>query len=522
MGIVETRFDTQAGSSCTFCLYKPGAYSSSGSSHKESDTNMKEAKKVPVGYTLIQKIWQLRLRVAGMAFAALLFVLLAPTLAYAGSGPDWPTYQNEIGRSGDNSAETTISPTTAPNLKLHWMHSAAGSISTQPVVANNLVYWGSWDNGTEHTTNFSNARIWTYNTGVTTDNSCIPTTAGIASTTTVATVPINGTSTSVAFFGGGTATMYALNALTGKLIWSTNLGSSPSHFIWSSPAVYNGSVYIGVSSFGDCPLVAGQVVQLNASTGAIQHIFNTVPSGCVGAGVWGSPTIDPAGNGGQGAVYITTGNNGNCSSSEPYAYAIVELSAANISTVIGSWSVPSSQQVSDSDFGATPTLFTANGQNMVGGVNKNGIFYAFKRDALGSGPVWQTRVGNGGDCPQCGTGNISPAAWDGTTLYEGSGNITINGKACKGSVDAINPANGSFIWRHCLNDGPVLGPIAVANGVVAAGQGRYLMVLAASNGNTLYRFEDTNSGSLFYGGPSISHGVIYIGNMDGRLYAIGT
>jgi outer membrane protein assembly factor BamB len=483
---------------------------------------MKEAKKALVGNALIRKMWQLRPRTLVIGLVALLLIVMAPAVAHAGSGPDWPTYQNENARSGNNSAETVISPTTAPKLKLHWSHTAAGSISAQPVVANNLIYWGSWDNGTEHATTFNNNRVWTYNTGVTTDNSCTPPTVGVASTATIATVPINGTSTSVAFFGGGTPSMYALNALTGKLIWSTVLGSSPSHFIWSSPAVYNGSVYIGVSSFGDCPLVAGQVVQLNASTGQIQNTFTTVPSKCIGAGVWGSPTIDPAGNGGQGAVYVTTGNNGTCSSAEPYAFSIVELSATNISTVIGSWQVPTSQQVSDSDFGATPTLFTASGKNMVGAVNKNGIFYAFQRDALGNGPVWTQRVGNGGDCPQCGTGNISPAAWDGTRLYEGSGNITIKGTACKGSIDAINPANGSFIWQHCLQDGPVLGPIAVANGVVAAGQGRYLMVLAASNGNTLFRFQDTNSGSLFYGGPSISHGVIYIGNMDGRLYAIGT
>ena len=56
------------------------------------------------------------------------------------------------------------------------------------------------------------------------------------------------------------------------------------------------------------------------------------------------------------------------------------------------------------------------------------------------------------------------------SLYEGSGNTTIKGTSCKGSVDAINPV----------------------------------------------------SGSLFYGGATISHGIIYAGNMDGRLYAIGT
>jgi hypothetical protein len=255
-------------------------------------------------------------------------------------------------------------------------------------------------------------------------------------------------------------------------------------------------------------------------TGQIEHTFNAVPSGCTGAGIWGSEAIDPAGNGGAGSLYITTGNSGSCSSSEPYGFAMVELSLTDLS-VVGVWQIPAAQRPGDSDFGATPTLFTNGSTPMVGGVNKNGVFYAFQRDALGNGPVWTLRVGNGGDCPQCGSGNISPAAWDGTTLYEGAGTTTINGASCKGGVDAINP-NGTFKWQHCMNDGPVLGAIATANGVVAASQGRYLMVLNASSGATLFRFEDTSSGSTFWGGPSISHGVIYVGNIDGKLYAIGT
>ncbi len=42
-----------------------------------------------------------------------------------------------------------------------------------------------------------------------------------------------------------------------------NLGDPVRHkarlLIWSSPAVYNGSVYIGLSSRGDCPLVRGEL-----------------------------------------------------------------------------------------------------------------------------------------------------------------------------------------------------------------------------------------------------------------------
>ena len=446
--------------------------------------------------------------------APLLTIFVSTTLtAYAATG-DSPTYLFDNGRSDFNSSETIINTTTAPHLKLHWTHTAAGAISTQPVEANNLIYWGSWDAGNEHATNLTNGHAWTNQLGTTTDTSCNPVSVGVASTSTVATINRR----SMLFVGGGNAHFYALDALTGKTIWNTSLGSSPSHFIWSSPAVYNGSVYIGVSSFGDCPLVQGQLVQLNAATGAIQHKFNVVPNGCTGGGVSGSPTIDQA----TGNLYFATGNPGSCGSSETNAPALVELKASDLSFV-RHWQVPKSEQTNDSDFVNTPTLFTGSGGTpLVGVANKNGKFYALNRSAFNNGPVWKAQIANGGGCPQCGQGSISPAAWDGTTLYVAGGNTTISGSSCKGSVDALNPATGAFIWRHCLNDGPVLAAVTLAPGLVVVCQGRYVMVLsAASPGTTLFRFLDSHSGSAFWAAPSISKGVIYVGNIDGRLYAVG-
>ena len=64
------------------------------------------------------------------------------------------------------------------------------------------------------------------------------------------------------------------------------VGGNPNTFIWSSPLVFGNSVYIGVSSFGDCPLTQGQLLQLNRVTGALQNTFNVVPNGCTGGGVW--------------------------------------------------------------------------------------------------------------------------------------------------------------------------------------------------------------------------------------------
>jgi len=455
------------------------------------------------------------------ALLVLLFTVigLTPLPVQAATG-DWPTYLMGNDRSGYNGFETIINTTTAPNLKLHWTHTTGGAISTQPVETNGVIYWGSWD-GYEHATNLNNAKVWATNLGQTIDSSCNPPTVGVASTATIGSVTINGTATPVDFVGGGNGNFYALNAATGATIWHTFLGSPPSHFLWSSPALYNGSIYEGVASFGDCPLVQGQLVQMNATTGFIQHTFNVVPNGCIGGGVWGSPTIDAVHN----TVYIATGNAGSCSTGEPYTTAMVELSASNLS-FINYWQLPSAQRVPDSDFGTTPTLFNAtiNGvsREMVGMQNKNGKYYAFDRANIGAGPLWQATIAVGGACPQCGQGGISPSAWDGKTLYVSGGNTTINGTKCQGSLRALNPATGTFLWEHCLLSGPVLGAVTEVPGVLAVTQGTYLMLIAASSGQTLFRYQDTTSGSLFYGAASISNGVLYVGNQDGHLYAIGT
>src|SRR5712691_11029000 len=116
------------------------------------------------------------------------------TSVHAQSG-DWPTYLHDNARSGFDAAETRINRSTAANLKLKWIHTTGGSISTQTAVVNGIAYWGSWD-GYEHATNVStNAKVWARNLGVTTDSSCNPPSVGVASTATVTTVTIGGTNT---------------------------------------------------------------------------------------------------------------------------------------------------------------------------------------------------------------------------------------------------------------------------------------------------------------------------------------
>jgi outer membrane protein assembly factor BamB len=305
------------------------------------------------------------------------------------------------------------------------------------------------------------------------------------------------------------------------VIWQTQLATPPDSFLWSSPLVYNGSIYEGVASFLDCPLTQGKIVQMDAATGAVQNTLNTAPAGCTGAAVWGSPAVDTA----TGDIYFGTGNAGSCGSPEPLAVAVVETDS-NLN-VLGSWQVPPSQQPNkDSDFGSTPTLFTATisgaTRQMVGLQNKNGIYYAFDRSAIANGPLWQKRMSVGGACPECGKGaDISPSAYDGQHLFVGSEKTSIGGVTCTGSIRALRPSNGKVVWADCLQS-PVLGAVTAVPGVAFAGAGTTVYAIDTSTGAILWSYQDTNSGSNFWGAAAISNGHLYIGNQDGNLYAFGT
>ena len=443
------------------------------------------------------------------------FTLLMGQQAVQATAGDWTTFQFDNSRSGFNGAETVITQQTASTLKVHWTHAVGASISDEPVAANGMLYWGDWA-GVEHASSLSDGSdVWTASLGTSTGN-CAPQPHGVASTSTIASEVINGVSTPVDYVGGGAnATFYALNANTGAVIWQTQLSTQTGAYIWSSPALYNGSVYIGLSSLNDCPLVRAGVFQLDAVSGAIQNTFYTVPTGCTGASVWGSPTIDTT----LGILYAATGNGRGCKTPGSLNNAVIALSTSNLS-LAGSWVVPSSQQISDGDFGTTPTLFSAtiNGTayQMLGLINKNGIYYAFDRTNISVGPLWQVQVAS----PSSLADNVSSSSWDGANLYVAGSSTTINGTNCRGSLQAMNPATGAFLWQDCLSTDP-LAPVISVPGLVEFETGLYVRIVNSSTGKALFTYKDSSTNSTFWAPASISNGVLYVGNKDGILYAFG-
>jgi polyvinyl alcohol dehydrogenase (cytochrome) len=135
--------------------------------------------------------------------------------------------------------------------------------------------------------------------------------------------------TTAVFFSDGGATVYALNAQTGELIWKVRPVEHYARMITATPRYYKGVVYQPFASFeealgGDpkfqCCTFRGSVAALDAGTGKkLWHTF-TIPespkptqktpagapqSGPSGASVWSSPTIDEQ----LGVLYVATGDN---------------------------------------------------------------------------------------------------------------------------------------------------------------------------------------------------------------------
>jgi polyvinyl alcohol dehydrogenase (cytochrome) len=124
--------------------------------------------------------------------------------------------------------------------------------------------------------------------------------------------------------GGHGAYLYAVNRVTGKLVWKTQLESHPLAVTTQSPVVYDGKVFIGTSSLEeaasrlgyDCCSFRGSMLALDVTTGRIlwkTYMAPPPPPGhpfakpdFTGNAVWGSaPSIDTA----RRQVTIATGNN---------------------------------------------------------------------------------------------------------------------------------------------------------------------------------------------------------------------
>lgn len=409
----------------------------------------------------------------GLTAALTLTVL---TLGVAPSGTaatyiNWAAYLHDSAHSSQNAQATAITVTNAAGLRSAWhwkpapatMAGQPGSqLLSSPTVYNGRIYIGA-NTGVFYALNeATGAVVWSRFLGFVTRKTCGQ--RGFVSTATVALDPTTGSQ--VVYVGAPDGYLYALNANNGTVKWRA-LMEIPSktvndYFMWSSPAVSLGRVFLGVSSQCDNPLVGGGLKSFSQATGAPLGVYHSVLAGKVGGSISTSAAVTPDGS----SVLVSIGNG-------PVGtdgISIVKLRATDLARQDG-WRVPAAELIPDSDFLGSPTLFAASATTvptMVGACNKNGIYYALRLSGLSAGPVWRFRAGNpennGSMC-------IGAAIWNAATgqLFVPGNDATINGKAYLGSMSKLNPATGVPLWRTGFAGGPVMGsPSLNGSGVIAA------------------------------------------------------
>src|SRR5438477_5728843 len=186
----------------------------------------------------------------------MLVLAAAATQASAAPAKNWTSFLHGPGHSSLARAATSITPSNAGNLVrvLHWQDPAAlpgepdPGLFASPTVVNGVVYIGSNTGHFYALDEITGNVLWSRDLGHTGSHTCRN--KGITSTATVAPDSSRGGQLTV-YVGGGDGYLYALKASDGTTVWSAPVNVPTSgvndRYNWSSPTVANGRVYLGIS-----------------------------------------------------------------------------------------------------------------------------------------------------------------------------------------------------------------------------------------------------------------------------------
>jgi len=490
--------------------------------------------------------------------AAVLILGISPLL-HGQSGPSWPFAGQNLSNTRFAPSETQLSPATVSGLGVKWIFTTGGDVSATPSVdaSANVLYVPDWSGHLYKIDAGTGLPVWTH---VMADYGlpayAISRTTPALSGNTI----VIGTGSSAWNQSSG-AYLLALDTTTGDLIWKVQPDPSAYAMLTSSPIVYNGVVYMGVSSEEESlarPTFRGSIQAYSLATGTRLWQTYTVPSGSTGGAVWSStPVVDTV----RGSLYITTGNNytvpegvADCEQANlSHPAEIVECQpdedhfdsvlALDLSTGTIKWSrrmqpddawngscsiaAPACPNPAgpDYDFGAGANLFTTvvNGTatDIVGAGQKSGVYWALNPD--NGDIIWQRPVGPGGS-----TGGIEwGAATDGQQIYVAISNTNrspyfLNPSGMKwngGSWAALAAPTGAIKWQvpdqgkstvQPRQPALDLGPVTVANGVVyAPSMSGFVYALDAASGATLWSYD---TGASVNAGAAVVNGTVYWGS----------
>ncbi|MGX7953546.1 outer membrane protein assembly factor BamB family protein [Tsuneonella sp. HG249] len=378
------------------------------------------------------------------------------------------------------------------------------------------------------------------------------------------------------YFVDFNAKVHAVDAQSGKPLWTASVKDHPDGTGTGSLALHDGVLFVPMSStevlsaYDDkyaCCTFRGGVTAINAATGRRKwRWYSTAepkPAGKTRAGatimapsgapVWGTPTVDAK----RGLLYVGTGENYS-SPANGNSDAIVALDLANgrprwvqqvtkgdawnaACGAVGGANCPS-QDGPDFDFGAPPILVkTASGKDLLLAGQKSGEIYALDPDD-GGRILWRARAGMGGF-----NGGIHwGMATDGRTVWvpiaDTPGNRFAKGPPRPG-IHAFDVVTGKPLWSRiepptCGERGfacttALSAALTASPGVVFAGahNGR-LIVYDARSGKPLWTAEtnrafttvngvEAKGGTIDGQGPVVAGGMVIVNSGYDKFGEIG-
>ena len=459
--------------------------------------------------------------------------LAAPMGATVGAHGDlecsWPMYGHDAGHSNAQIPGcTAVTPATIGTLRPAWGVLTRDNVSATPVVADGVVYAGTWD-GTFYAIDAETGTVlWMFSV---TDTNRVAF-GRIVSTAAVGAVAVPGVGVVDAVLFGGGGTLYALAAgRTGPTVLAfievdprtpelqeQQADDPPQIEIESSPAVGHfadgdrifvgmdvhndaGVGRTGILAFGLRPNPAGPepylfelLYKFDPETGTALHSLTEGSGtgwGC--GGVWSSPVVDPTALDGEGVVAFGTSN---CNNHEESAAAgeIGRETMFGINATTGEelWRfAPREPNDIDDDFGSSANLLPG---GAVGEGGKDGWYYA--RDLVTGAERWRTHATQSGrintnfaiggfiGTPAIGTathpltGVSRPAVFAcgsvptpfAKPVDQGGNPLDVSLVKDPGrlfSLHAMDAETGALLWRAPLAL-PCYGHVSYANGVVLA------------------------------------------------------
>ncbi len=458
-------------------------------------------------------------------------------------------------------AVTSLAAADVPKLKVKWAFAFPGDLSAnaQPVVVGERVFVGSAGSLMYSLSASTGCIHWYFKT-----------TAPVRGAVSIGSINTAAGPRYAAFFGDRAANLYALDALTGEVIWRKKVDDYPIARITGSVMLYNGRLYLGTSSGEEvaatsadyeCCKFRGSVMAFDAQTG--EQIWKTwtvdVPKqtgknqkgvqlwGPSGAPVWSSPTIDPV----RRAVYVTTGDN----YSDPPTTTSDAFIALDLDTGKMLWSKQmtandaynSACRMTDTtacpatngpdfDFASSPILVDlGHGRRVLVAGQKSGLVHAIDPDHDGA-LLWSVRLGKGGTLGgiQWGSAadqaNLYVALSDmGRIVVPGNPNTDVDPRA-GGGMFALKLDTGAVVWHTPPADcglrsrcSPAqLAAVSAINGIAFSGAADgHLRGYSTSDGKVVWDFDSVRTyeavggltgrgGSMDGPGPAIAGGMLIV------------